>query len=124
MNLLSNAIKFSPRDAEVVVAVESCDRVVAINVRDQGAGIPDDYKDRVFDKFVQVDATDQRRRGGTGLGLSIAKQIVAQLDGEISFESTPGAGTTFKVKFPALDLDAGGIRAAKATAAAADSLRA
>ena len=101
-NLLSNAIKFSPRASDVVISIENCDDLVCVSIRDSGPGIPEDYKDRIFEKFVQVDATDQRRRGGTGLGLSIAKQIVSQLGGEIDFETAPGGGTIFKVVFPAL----------------------
>jgi len=96
-NLLSNAIKFSPADAEVIVGVErSADRA-CIKIRDHGPGISEDYKERIFEKFVQVEATDNRQRGGTGLGLSIAKQIVSHLDGEIGFEAAPGGGTIFKV---------------------------
>ena len=96
-NLLSNAIKFSPRDTEVLLAIENDDEVVRISVRDHGPGIPEDYRDRIFDKFVQVDATDQRQTNGTGLGLSIAKQIVTQLEGEIGFDAAPDGGTIFKV---------------------------
>jgi PAS domain S-box-containing protein len=96
-NLLSNAIKFSPRDAEVLLAIENDDEIVRISVRDHGPGIPEDYKDRIFDKFVQVDASDRRQTNGTGLGLSIAKQIVSQLEGEIGFDAAPDGGTIFKV---------------------------
>jgi PAS domain S-box-containing protein len=100
-NLVSNAIKFSPRNAEVVVSVERRDRTICIGVRDHGPGIPDEYKDRIFEKFVQVDATDRRQQGGTGLGLTITKRIVDQLDGAIAFERAPGGGTIFKVSFAA-----------------------
>jgi len=96
-NLVSNGIKFSPRGADVVLSAETSEDRVCINVRDHGPGIPPDYKDRIFEKFVQVDATDQRRRGGTGLGLSIAKQIVSQLGGSIGFADAPGGGTVFTV---------------------------
>jgi len=96
-NLLSNAIKFSPPDAEVIVGVERSGDRACIKVRDHGPGISEDYKERIFEKFVQVEATDDRQRGGTGLGLSIAKQIVSHLDGEIGFEAAPGGGTIFKV---------------------------
>jgi PAS domain S-box-containing protein len=96
-NLLSNAIKFSPPETDVTAGVERLADRACIKIRDHGPGIPEDYKERVFEKFVQVEATDNRRRGGTGLGLSIAKQIVSHLDGEISFEAAPGGGTIFKV---------------------------
>jgi two-component system sensor histidine kinase VicK len=96
-NLLSNAIKFSAPQTEVTVMIENTDEAVRVSVRDHGPGIPDAYKDRIFDKFVQVDATDRRKKGGTGLGLSIARQIVRQFGGEIGFEAAPGGGTIFSV---------------------------
>ncbi|MGB6539010.1 MAG: ATP-binding protein [Xanthobacteraceae bacterium] len=100
-NLISNAIKFSPRDTEVSMSIENDNETIGISVRDHGPGIPDDYKDRIFEKFVQVDATDRRRRGGTGLGLSIVKRIVEQMDGTIGFAPAPGGGTIFTVAFRA-----------------------
>ena len=96
-NLLSNAIKFSPRDAEVVAAVEQHDDRIRISVRDHGAGIPADFRPHIFEKFAQADATDARRKGGTGLGLSIVKQIVTRLGGTVGFEDAPGGGTVFQV---------------------------
>ncbi|HEY4403631.1 MAG TPA: PAS domain S-box protein [Xanthobacteraceae bacterium] len=96
-NLLSNAIKFSPRDSEVVAAVEQHHDRVRISVRDHGAGIPADFRPHVFEKFAQADATDARRKGGTGLGLSIVKQIVTRLGGTVGFEDAPGGGTVFQV---------------------------
>jgi signal transduction histidine kinase len=76
-NLLSNAVKFSPRDQEVVVTIEATDDRISIAVRDHGPGIPDEFKARVFEKFVQVDASDARLRGGTGLGLSMVKGLIS-----------------------------------------------
>jgi PAS domain S-box-containing protein len=100
-NLLSNAIKFSPRDNEVVVAIEHRDNAVRMTVRDHGPGIPDEFKSRVFDKFAQADACDARQKGGTGLGLSIVKQIVTRLGGEVGFADASGGGTVFHVELPA-----------------------
>lgn len=99
-NLLSNAIKFSPRDNEVVVAVEHRENAVRITVRDHGPGIPDDFKSRMFDKFAQADPSEARQKGGTGLGLSIVKQIVTRLGGEVGFADAPGGGTVFHVELP------------------------
>ena len=104
-NLVSNAIKFSPRGSEVTLCAENTGDLVRIKVRDHGPGIPDGYKERIFEKFVQVDATDRRERGGTGLGLSIAKQIVSQLGGQIGFDRAPGGGTVFKVELKAVHAD-------------------
>jgi signal transduction histidine kinase len=100
-NLVSNAIKFSPRNAEVVLSAERAGDRARIKIRDHGPGIPPDYRERIFERFVQVDAPD--RRGGTGLGLGIARQIVTHLGGTIDFESAPGRGTIFKVEIPALE---------------------
>ena len=100
-NLLSNAVKFSPRGAEVVVIIENRNATIRISVRDHGPGIPDAFKDRIFERFAQVDATDARLKGGAGLGLSIVKQIVERLDGEIDFEAAAGGGTVFHVVLPA-----------------------
>ncbi|MGH9806686.1 MAG: sensor histidine kinase, partial [Terriglobia bacterium] len=102
-NLVSNGIKFSPRGSDVVLSTEASDDLMCIKVRDHGPGIPNDYKDRIFEKFVQVDATDQRWRGGTGLGLSIAKQIMSQLGGTIGFEDATGGGTVFTVELKAIE---------------------
>lgn len=100
-NLLSNAIKCSPRGAEVIATIENRNATIRISIRDHGPGIPDAYKDSIFEKFVQVDATDARRRGGAGLGLCIVKQIVERLDGKVDFEAAPGGGTVFHVVLPA-----------------------
>jgi PAS domain S-box-containing protein len=102
-NLLSNAIKFSPRNAEVVVAVENHADGVRITVRDHGSGIPEDFRSRIFGKFAQADASNARQKGGTGLGLSIVKQIVLRLGGEVGFSDAPGGGTIFYVELPRLD---------------------
>lgn len=99
-NLVSNAIKFSPAHAAVLVRTEQIGARMRITVRDHGPGIPRAYRDRIFEKFVQVDATDQRKRGGTGLGLSIARDITTQLGGSIGFDDAPGGGTIFELLLP------------------------
>jgi signal transduction histidine kinase len=99
-NLLSNAVKFSPRGQEVVVTIEASNDRVCIAVRDHGPGIPDEFKTRVFEKFVQVDASDARQRGGTGLGLSIVKQLMIRLGGDVSHEAAQDGGTIFRIDLP------------------------
>jgi PAS domain S-box-containing protein len=99
-NLLSNAIKFSPTGEEVVVAIEIRSPTIRISVRDHGHGVPEDFKQRIFEKFAQADASDARQLGGTGLGLSIVKQIVTRLGGAVGFDDAPGGGATFHVEFP------------------------
>jgi len=99
-NLLSNAAKFSHAGDCVEVSVRRRRAAVRIAVTDHGPGIPKEIRPRVFEKFVQADASDTRRQGGTGLGLSIAKLIVEQHGGCLDFESIPGVRTTFTVDLP------------------------
>jgi PAS domain S-box-containing protein len=99
-NLLSNAVKFSPRNTDVLVGVEVCADTVRITVRDHGPGIPDVYRDHVFDKFTQVRNGDGSHTGGSGLGLSIVKEIVGRLKGDVGFDPAPGGGTVFWVDLP------------------------
>jgi signal transduction histidine kinase len=106
-NLISNAIKFSPRGEEVVATVEKGADVVRIAVRDHGAGIPKEFRARVFEKFSQAEMSNVRAKGGTGLGLSIARQIVHRMGGEIGFVDAPGGGTNFFVELPRLQSEAG-----------------
>ncbi|MCO5761986.1 MAG: ATP-binding protein, partial [Chromatiaceae bacterium] len=99
-NFLSNAVKFSPPDSPVTVRLERVDDRVRVAVTDQGPGIPDDFRDRIFQKFSQADASDTRARGGTGLGLAITKELAERMGGSVGFESAPGQGATFFVEFP------------------------
>jgi signal transduction histidine kinase len=101
-NLLSNAVKFSHKDGTVQVSVHSQGGIARVSVSDQGVGIPEEFHDKIFDRFTQSDSSDTRKVGGTGLGLNISKKIVEKHGGTIGFESTPGAGTTFHVDFPVL----------------------
>lgn len=101
-NLLSNALKFSGQGSTVRVKVESSGELVRISVQDEGVGIPDDAKDRVFGKFSQVDSSDIRKVGGTGLGLNISKQIVERQGGTIDYVSELGVGSTFRIEFKKL----------------------
>lgn len=106
-NLLSNAIKFSPSGATVKLQVTREGEHVRLSVVDYGCGIPDAFRDRIFQKFAQADSTDSRQRGGTGLGLNICKSIVEEHNGTISFDSEEGKGAIFYVDLPAAE-DNGG----------------
>lgn len=100
-NLISNAAKFSETGGEVVVRTLSLDRRWRISVADRGSGIPKAFRSRIFGKFAQAEASDDRQKGGTGLGLSIVREIVYRMGGEISFDTEVGVGTTFHVDLPA-----------------------
>jgi PAS domain S-box-containing protein len=99
-NLVSNAAKFSPPGEVVEVAVERLDGNLRVEVTDRGKGIPPELRPRLFEKFMQADASSTRQKGGTGLGLSISKAIVERHGGTIGFESEPGVATTFFFDLP------------------------
>jgi len=99
-NLLSNAAKYSPSGGTVTVAVECVDQHVRVAVEDNGTGIPEEFRNRIFQKFAQADSSDTRKKGGTGLGLSITKAIVEHMGGRIWFDSQPNVRTVFHVEFP------------------------
>jgi len=99
-NLMSNAAKFSPGGGTVELAVERVGPFVRISVTDQGEGIPEEFRERIFEKFSQADGSDVRELGGTGLGLAISKVIVSKMTGRIDFETEPGKGTTFFFDLP------------------------
>lgn len=99
-NLLSNAIKFSPQGEEVHVVVETHGHEVRINVIDRGQGIPESFRNKVFQRFAQVDSSDRRQSGGAGLGLSICKTLIERMSGRVDFVSTVGKGSTFFIDLP------------------------
>jgi signal transduction histidine kinase len=96
VNLLANAVKFSPSPGEVRVGLEREGSAVAVAVQDQGPGIPEAFRDRIFGKFQQA----ERKASGTGLGLAIARQLTEAMGGSIGFESEEGRGACFRVRFP------------------------
>jgi signal transduction histidine kinase len=101
INLLSNAIKYSPEKAKIIVSAEKInDAQIKFSIIDQGRGIPEELRQKIFDRFVQVEKSDATERGGTGLGLAICKAIVEQHGGEIGVDSQIGAGSTFWFMMP------------------------
>lgn len=99
-NLLSNAIKYSPAESEVLVLLGRHAGRVRVEVSDSGPGIPEEFRQRIFQKFSQADSSDTRQKGGTGLGLNIAKAMLERMDGNIGFTSAVDAGTTFFFELP------------------------
>ncbi len=94
-NLMSNAAKFSPKGGEISISAMRCNNMIRIAVKDNGQGIPEAFRGKIFDKFSQADSSDTRQKGGTGLGLSITKAFVEKHGSELKFNTKMGAGTTF-----------------------------
>jgi signal transduction histidine kinase len=101
VNLIENALKYSPGGGTVTFSGSATDGTVAIEVTDEGIGIPVADQARIFERFVRLDPTLTRGVGGTGLGLYISRELVARMDGSIQVRSREGEGTTFRVELPA-----------------------
>lgn len=95
-NLLSNAVKFSPKGSLVRVKITGTTDSVRIVVIDEGIGVPEQDRERIFDRFTQAISSD-KKADGTGLGLNISKRIIEAHDGAIGFTNNTGPGCTFYV---------------------------
>ena len=98
-NLVQNAIRYNREGGFVQVTVKEQGSHVSVTVEDSGIGIPEDAKDRVFERFYRVDKSRSRETGGTGLGLAIVKHIAQIHDANITLDSTLGKGTKIAVTF-------------------------
>lgn len=102
MNIASNAIKFTEK-GEVMISlatheVNEQEATLVFEIRDTGIGIPKAMQESIFESFVQVDASINRRYGGTGLGLTIVKELVLLMNGRVWLDSTPNQGSQFWVE--------------------------
>jgi heavy metal sensor kinase len=103
INLIDNAIKYSPAGAEIFVRVGAGrDSQLIVEVVDQGPGVPQEHRSRIFDRFYRVDSGRSREWGGAGLGLAIARWAVEFHGGQLSLESVEGQGSTFRVALPSI----------------------
>lgn len=99
-NLVSNAIKYNIKQGTVIVSCYREKNMMILSVKDTGIGIPEDSKDRVFERFYRVDKGRSRTKGGTGLGLAIVKHIVAYYQGTIEIFTKEHQGTEIIIKMP------------------------
>lgn len=100
-NLLSNAFKYSPEGNPVTLDVRQDNGIVYVDITDEGLGIPEEEKAKIFRKFYRIEHPDRRKIPGSGLGLPIVKEIVEAHRGEITFRSEHGAGSVFSIWMPA-----------------------
>ncbi len=100
-NLVDNAIKFSPEGETVGLRAESGPGWAGFSVSDHGPGIPRAERERIFQRFYQIDRSRSKTRPGTGLGLSIVKHLVQLHEGAVEIESEVGRGSLFRVRLPA-----------------------
>lgn len=97
LNLISNAIKYAPAGSEIEVHAEEDKNKVRVSVKDRGEGVPDAYKELIFERFKRLEKKGVK---GTGLGLAIVKQIVEINSGRVWVENNPGGGSVFCVELP------------------------
>ena len=100
LNILSNAVKYTPDGGHIRVSAGDADGKVWMEVADDGIGIPEKDRSRIFERFYRVDKARSRESGGTGLGLSIAAEIVQRHNGSLSIVDRPGPGTTVRLELP------------------------
>ena len=96
--LLNNAIKYTPDGGRIVMSAGADRERVWLEVADNGIGIPDGDRERIFERFYRVDKARSRESGGTGLGLSIAQEIIRQHEGSLSLVERSGPGTTLRME--------------------------
>jgi len=105
-NLVDNAVRYGPEGSRVAVSVGAAQErggpVAEISVTDEGPGIAEAERDRIFERFYRTDAARSRQTGGTGLGLSIVKHVAAGHGGEAIVWSSEGTGSTFTMRLPAV----------------------
>jgi two-component system sensor histidine kinase SenX3 len=100
-NLLENAVSYSPDKTRVVITTRAASSWTAeISVSDQGIGIPERDRERIFERFYRVDPARSRATGGTGLGLAIVKHVTAAHGGNVTVWSQEGVGSTFTLRLP------------------------
>ncbi len=108
LNLLSNAMKYSLGETRIRVTLRRQGKTIRCSVEDHGRGISPEAKDHIFQKFYR-DPDLPRRIQGVGIGLSVVKHIMDEHDGSIELSSTPGAGSTFTLVFPAISAPPGEV---------------
>ena len=105
LNLISNALKFTKEGGRITVTLNEMKNsdMIRIRVKDTGVGIPEDKREQIFQRFVQVDSNLSRQAEGTGIGLYIVKSLVTLMEGTVKLESKLNEGSTFILELPVKD---------------------
>lgn len=98
MNIIENAIKFSKMNGAIDIKVNSDDKDIIVKIRDYGIGMDEAEKEKIFDRFYQIDKSHSQN--GAGLGLSIVKRIIELSEGKITVESVKDKGSVFEIRLP------------------------
>jgi signal transduction histidine kinase len=98
-NLVENAAKYAP-EGPIDVDVTRADGALHLTVADRGPGVPAEDRERVFERFVQLDQSSTRRNGGTGLGLYLCRKLAGALGGSLTVEEAAGGGACFRLTLP------------------------
>ncbi|MCK4725236.1 MAG: HAMP domain-containing protein, partial [Anaerolineales bacterium] len=99
-NLISNALRYTPENSWVKINLDCSYELAVLTVRDNGAGIPEDAQEQIFERFYRADHSRSRTEGGTGLGLAIARQLAEIQGGELTASNHPEGGAEFRLTFP------------------------
>lgn len=99
-NIVDNAVKYSKIGAVVRIEVYVAGNELVTKITDDGPGIPDEFKERIFERFYRIDDSRARNTGGTGLGLAITKEMIAMHNGKIRVLDAEGGGSIFEVVIP------------------------
>lgn len=100
LNLLTNATKFTPRGGRITLSFRVIEMTGVFEVRDTGRGIAADKLESIFEPFTQLERPEEQHDQGVGLGLAISRELARAMGGELSAESEPGQGSTFRVELP------------------------
>lgn len=100
LNFISNAVKYTPEEGKIKIRLKDADGKILFEVKDNGFGIPEKEKEKIFTKFFRAQNAQKSQIDGTGLGLYIVKQIIEKMGGSVGFNSEEGKGTTFYFKIP------------------------
>lgn len=99
-NIVDNAIKYTPTGGFVKLGLEQKNNLIIVSIEDNGPGIPEEEKEKIFERFYRLDDSRARDTGGTGLGLAIAREVVCLHGGEINVFSSKDGGSIFTITLP------------------------